>query len=246
MKFQREKGRNILLSFFYKFDKILPFSKTRKLKLYLDLEWIFERLAHEQSFKAFGKTSHPGRKLSATFLLEHLQESQEVLDVGCNSGELTFLISKKAKRVTGIDYDSNLIQEARERYGNPGIEFIKGDAMTFLTKNNVKFDVIILSHIAEHLDDPGALLNLCKRHCTYIYIEMPDLDRTHLNIYRRVVKSSLMYSDADHIWELDRAGLQKLLHDHGWIIDDSEFIFGVQKYWCKQNVPQDYYGSLSQ
>ena len=49
LKFSRKKKRHYLLSFFYKLDRLFPFSKERKLKLYLDLEWIFERLAHEKS-----------------------------------------------------------------------------------------------------------------------------------------------------------------------------------------------------
>jgi SAM-dependent methyltransferase len=232
MKFQRKKRRNLLLSLFYKVDKILPLSKSRKLRFYLDLEWIFERLAHEQSFRVFRNTEHPVRTLSAGFLLRHLRDSDDVLDIGCNCGDLTSLISNKARRTTGIDYNASLIAEASKKFKESGITFITADATEYLQKNNRKFDVVILSHILEHLDDPGLFLELCKSRCSHMYLELPDFERTHLNIYRQQVKSSLIYSDSDHIWELDRREVQALLERHGLVVRDSEFILGVQKYWC--------------
>jgi SAM-dependent methyltransferase len=232
MKFQRKKRRNLLLSLFYKVDKILPLSKSGKLRFYLDLEWIFERLAHEQSFRVFRNREHPVRTISVDFLLRHLRDSDDVLDIGCNCGDLTSLISKKARQITGIDYNASLIAEAREKFKDSGITFIAADAIEYLEKNYHRFDVIILSHILEHLDDPGLLLELCKSRCSHIYLELPDLERTHLNIYRQKVNSSLIYSDSDHIWELDRREAQALLDRHGLVVHDSEFILGVQKYWC--------------
>lgn len=227
------------MSLLYKFDKIIPFSKTGKLKLYLDLEWIFERLAHEQSFKVFGKQDHPVRNLSATFLITHLNFSQDVLDLGCNSGDLTFLLSRKVKSITGIDYDESLIEEATRKYSQSGINFIKDDAITYIKTNNRIFDVLILSHILEHLEDPGVFINLCRNSSRYVYIEVPDFERTQLNVYREKVNSDLLYSDADHIWEFDRQDLQKLIIENGLVILDAEFKWGVQKYWCscsKQNI----------
>lgn len=232
MKFQRKKGRNVLLSFFYKFDKIIPLSKTRKLKLYLDLEWIFERLAHEQSFKVFDKTCHPVRTKSTSFLQKHLNSSHEVLDLGCNSGDLTFLLSKYVKTITGIDYDLKLIDQAKAKYTSSTITFIGDDALSYLKKNNKVFDVLILSHILEHLEEPGSFLRSFKKFFTNIYIEVPDFERTHLNIYRQKLQSSLVYSDIDHIWEFDRQSIQKLVIECGLVIQDAEFRLGVQKYWC--------------
>ena len=232
MKFQRKKKRNLLLSLFYKVDKILPLSKSRKLRFYLDLEWVFERLAHEQSFRVFKITEHPVRTVSAGFLLKHLQDSYDVLDIGCNRGDLTFLISNNVRRVTGIDYNSSFIAEAKKKFTGSGITFIAAEAVEYLAGNNHKFDAVILSHILEHLDDPGVFLEVCKRHCRYIYLELPDFERTHLNIYRQEVGSSLIYSDTDHIWELNRRQVQGLFHSHGLVVQDSEFILGVQKYWC--------------
>lgn len=233
MKFPRKKGRNLLLSLIYKCDKILPFSKKGKLRLYLDLEWIFDRLAHEQSYKVFGKEDHPVRGISAEFLLGHLEADHEVMDLGCNSGDLTFLLSKKVRSITGVDYNEKLIHEAKRKYPRTGISFVKDDAVSYLEKNKKKFDVLVLSHIIEHLDDPGLLLKLCKKFFSYVYIEVPDLERNHLNIYREKVQSNLMYSDADHIWEFGRSDVQKLITENDLVILDMEFMLGVQKYWCR-------------
>ena len=223
------------MSFFYKFDKIIPFSKKGKLKLYLDLEWIFERLAHEQSFRVFGDENHPVRNASVNFLLDRLTSSHEVLDLGCKCGDLTFLLSKNVKSITGIDLDPKAIEDANNKYGRYGIVFLNDDAIALLKRNKKKFDVLVLSHVLEHLEDPDSLLKSCRGYFDYVYIEAPDHDRTHLNLYRSEVKSSLRYSDADHIWEFDRRTLQKLMIDNNLIIQDMEFIWGVQKYWCRVN-----------
>jgi 2-polyprenyl-3-methyl-5-hydroxy-6-metoxy-1,4-benzoquinol methylase len=233
IKFARKKGRNLLLSVIYKCDKILPFSKIGKLRFYLDLEWIFDRLAHEQSYKVFGKENHPIRHLSAKFLLDHLEANHEVMDLGCNSGELTFLLSKKVRSVTGVDHNEKLIHEAKRKYADFGISFVGEDAVSYLEKNKKKFDVLVLSHMIEHLDNPALLLQQCKKFFSYVYIEVPDLDRSHLNVYRTKVSSKLMYSDADHIWEFGRNDVQKLIIESDLVILDMEFMFGAQKYWCR-------------
>ncbi|HLT74346.1 MAG TPA: class I SAM-dependent methyltransferase [Ohtaekwangia sp.] len=232
IKLNRSKKRHLLLSLLYKLDKLMPFSNVAKMKLYLDLEWIFERFAHEKSFKVFAMGEHPVRSLSTSFLEKHLAKEHNVLDLGCNTGELTFLISKHAGHVTGIDNNAGFIDEAIKRYSSAGIDFVCDDAEKFLQKNDRRFDVLILSHILEHLDDPQSLLAEYQKFFDYIYVEVPDFERTHLNIYRQHLGSSLIYSDADHIWEFDRRDVLSLLSSSGLTVLDCEFRLGVQKYWC--------------
>jgi hypothetical protein len=39
-----------MLSLVYRVGKLFPLTPRRKFKLFLDLSWIFSRLAHEQIF----------------------------------------------------------------------------------------------------------------------------------------------------------------------------------------------------
>lgn len=74
-----------------------------------------------------------------------------------------------------------------------------------------------------------------KDRFSFIYIEVPDFDRYYLNHYRKDLKLSLIYSDNDHINEFDRWEMKSLLKECGIAIIESEFIFGIQRFWCKTN-----------
>jgi SAM-dependent methyltransferase len=231
LKFARKKNRHFLLSFFYKLDKFFPLSNKTKLKLYLDLEWIFERLAHEKSFREF--KDHPVRSKSFYFLKSKLHRDFSVLDLGCNTGELTHLISTQTKKVIGIDFNRELVLKAQQNFVQANLQFLHGEAMAYLHENTHRFEVLILSHILEHLDTPALFLQDFKKFFSFIYIEVPDFERTPLNNYRHELNSALVYSDSDHIWEFDRVGITDIINEAGLEILDSEFRHGVQKYWCK-------------
>ena len=81
LKLRREKKRHFLLSVFYKLDKLFPLVKQKKLKLYLDLAWIFDRLAHEKSSSVI--ENHAVLMESFGFLKAKLRKEFNVLDLGC-------------------------------------------------------------------------------------------------------------------------------------------------------------------
>lgn len=233
LKFTRQKDRHFLLSFFYKLDKLLPVSQKRKLKLYLDLEWIFERLAHEKSFRSFA--DHPVRMESFRFLRNFLLPSQNVLDLGCGGGDLSHMISTHTKAVVGVDHNKHLTEVAGKTFSAPNLKFISTDVFEFLKGNSDKFDVLILSHLLEHLEKPEDLIASYKQFFEFIYIEVPDFERSHLNVYRKHLNTKLIYSDSDHIWEFDREDMARVIRDTGLTIWGQEYKFGAQKYWCKTN-----------
>jgi len=231
LKFTRKKDRNYILSLFYWIDKVLPLSRRAKLRLYLDLEWAAERLAHEKSFRVFEE--HPVRTRSFDFLARHLTARYRVVDLGCGSGDLSLQIAAKTKHVVAIDHSTQLIAEARQKSTLQNLEFKEGNALDFLTSASEPFDVLILSHILEHLDEPETFLKQHLKFARFFYIEVPDWERTPLNAYRQKVNAGLQYSDNDHIWEFDRVDMQGLIHTCGLTIIDHEFRYGVQKYWCE-------------
>lgn len=235
IRLPRAKPRNPLLSFIYRLSK-LPFASAKaKFKLYLNLEWIFDRLAHEQSFRIYTPLDHPLRIHQRNFILESVEPHFTVLDLGCHTGDISSFIAEKAKKVTGIDHDAEAIEQAKKKYQRDNLEFRHGEARAFLENAPEKYDVLILSHILEHLDDPEEFLNSFKKHFTYIYIEVPDFDRYLLNHYRKDMQLDLIYSDNDHVSEFDRFELRALVTGCGTTIMREAYIYGVQKLWCKVN-----------
>lgn len=235
IKTSRKKPRNLLLSIIYRLQKVLPLSKRAKFKLFLDLEWIFDRLSHEMSFKYYSTDRHPFRQHSRSFILENINENDIVLDLGCHWGEISNLVAGKAKEVTGIDHNKKAIETAVQLHKRPNLKFVNREASEFLEENSAKYNVLILSHILEHLDEPKEFLLNFKDYFERIYIELPDFDRYYLNHYRKDLDLSLIYSDDDHISEFDRNELKVILDECKIEVLKAEYIFGVQKLWCKVN-----------
>jgi SAM-dependent methyltransferase len=233
LKLSRKKPKSFLLTFIYRLQKLIPISSKVKMKLFLDLEWIFDRLAFEHSFSSYTIENHPIRKFSIDFIVNNIEASDCVLDLGCKYGELAALIAQKAKKTVGIDHDKVAIEKAKKNYESENLTFFYADALNYLETSNEKFDLLILSHILEHLDEPKSFLMSLKGYFSKIYIEVPDFDKTYLNQFRLTSSNTLNYSDDDHISEFDREELKELLEQCGLQILKEEYRFGVMKVWCK-------------
>ncbi len=83
------------------------------------------------------KTGFSGYEYSMTQL--GLNESRDILDVGCGSGIFSDFAHSKGFSVTGIDACENLIKHAYQR--NPNIRFLHGD-MEEMSFSNDSFDVV--------------------------------------------------------------------------------------------------------
>lgn len=233
IRIARKKKRLLWSSILYRILK-LPFgSKAFKQKLFLNLEWFFDRMAHENSFSIYDEDSHPVRKCTKEYIITKIKPTDRVLDLGCDKGVMSNYLADFAKSVVGIDYSASAISIAKSNYSKSNLEFINEEALTYLKSMDDSFDVLILSHILEHLDDPILFINSFKSFFKYIYIEVPDFDRHYLNQYRQKLNLDLIYSDDDHISEFDRDELTKLLEKADVEILECKFRYGVQKFWCK-------------
>lgn len=232
VKLERSKKRHWLLTIIYRVQKLLPLGKEKKLRLFLDLEWIFDRLSHEYSFKNYPPDEHPVRLHSKRFIMKRIDKEKRVLDIGCKHGEIADFIADGAKKVVGIDYDEHAISIARRSFPKENLEFEVGEAYDYLNNVQEDFQVLILSHLLEHLDDPKEFLQRFKDYFQMIYIEVPDFDKSYLNHYREDLGMDLIYTDTDHISEFDREEIKELLDACALDIVDSDYRFGLQKIWC--------------
>lgn len=76
-----------------------------------------------------------------------------LLDIGCSTGIMTNEYSKYFKNIIGIDIDSNAIKFANENYQSQNLKFLNC-SYDEMRLSNKKFNVITLTHIYEHVDDP--------------------------------------------------------------------------------------------
>lgn len=239
LKLDRNKPRSLLLSFTYRLTRLKILSVKQRLKLYSELEWIFNRLTHEESFRYYKNEEHPIRKGTMNFIVKYLDMKFNVIDIGTNEGDLSFLILPYVNTITGIDHNPELISRANQKYGHcPSLTFVQQDANSFLKNNNEEFDVLILSHILEHIDNPSSFIEEIKHYFKFIYIELPDIEYSNSNQYRVDTGSKLIYSDTDHVSEFDRKELTEILEKSNLEIIGCEYKHAVQRYWCKvQKTP---------
>jgi len=230
--FTRKKQRNLLVSVINRFFKLPIIGGHTKLKLFLNINWIFWRLSLEQADKVYGFTDDSMRRKNLNFLLHKIKNNHTIMDLGCKFGRISSILAENSYSVIGVDHDENAIKIAIKNNTKTNLKFINADALDYLNTNSTKFDVLVLSHILEHLDHPLEFLNKFKNHFNSFYIEIPDIDDSYLNHYRKRENLELLYTDHDHIWEFDRDSFTELLKQCDMKIIDSEYRYGLQKYWC--------------
>lgn len=234
VKLEKIKKNPLWISILYKLKALLPLSKKQKLQLFLNLEWLFDRFAQEASFDYYALDTHPFRTNNQAFILDFIKTDSTVLDLGCGLGFVSFYIAEKAKRVVGIDKNETDIAKARHLFKKDNLEYCCGDALKYLQNTGETFDILLLSHILEHIEeDTESFLKKHSKFFKYLFIELPDFDKTLNNIYRKDLNMPLIYSDADHVVEFDRAELTGLLKNCNLKIVQAEYRFGLQRYWCQ-------------
>lgn len=105
-------------------------------------------------------------------------EDLEVLDIGCSNGFKTNMLFDKysnIKNITGIDVDYNAILEAKENFKNNKRYTFELKSIDELEEK--KYDIIYLSYVLQHLENPQEVLKKLKNNLTergIIIIKVPD------------------------------------------------------------------------
>jgi SAM-dependent methyltransferase len=96
-----------------------------------------------------------GRRLDAESSVMRLQWRRDgrVLDVGAGNGELLARLRDFGWTVRGVDFDPDAARAAASR----GIQVDLGDPRS-LEHPTESFDAVVLSHVIEHVEEPGAVL----------------------------------------------------------------------------------------
>jgi len=120
----------------------------RLFKIHDRLEWVTNERA-----LAFGRGEHPKHWLTQyhNFFIEHIKDGESVLDVGCGYGAVSrsIALALPNSRVTGIDWNSERLTQAKDSIIPKNLSFINGDACSL--DANLKFDVVVLSNVLEHI-----------------------------------------------------------------------------------------------
>lgn len=168
---------------------------------------------------------HPKHRITNyhKFFVDNVGKNDVVLDIGCGNGALAYDVSKKAKRVVGIDLNEKNISVAKEKFSCKNIEYICGDALKDLPGE--KFDVIILSNVLEHIKKRVDFLKNLRPKAPKLLIRVPMIDRDWITLYKKEL--GLDYrADKTHFVEYTLESLKEELENAGWKIQDHSIQFG--------------------
>ncbi len=90
-------------------------------------------------------------------------KGKKVLDLACGEGYGSFLLSKEAGHVVGVDIDRTAIDHAREKYTAHNLEFLEGSILDIPIEGKGKFDVIVCFEALEHVGEHEKILSEVKR-----------------------------------------------------------------------------------
>ena len=218
----RSKPRSLIISLCYPLILVGKhlFGRKRLMRWCLNASWLLRRFAFELGSEVFGSSfQSDARALSREVLGKWVTPNATVIDIGCGPGRLSRLVARYAGRVVGIDQSTADIETARRMSDGQNIEYVIGDITVDLSDS--QFDVAMLVHVIEHIDDVDHLLTAIRKIAPLLIIEVPDFDADPLNMARHALGCPY-YSDGDHLREYSLPILKQQLERNGWNIQYQE------------------------
>jgi 2-polyprenyl-3-methyl-5-hydroxy-6-metoxy-1,4-benzoquinol methylase len=138
--------------------------------------------------------------------IQKYRKTGSVLDIGCSSGIILNILKDKGYEVFGIEPNRSAYNLARKKIGNV---VYHGTLDTYKTKK--KYDVIIFSHVLEHVPDPVNEIMTAKKLLSPHGILVIGIPNTRNLIFLLRRKFWEYLRPNEHIWHFSDAYLLNLL-----------------------------------
>lgn len=198
----------------------LPTTAYHRDNLYLLEESLFQNIFARRVGIISKLISKPGR----------------VLEIGCSTGTLLSLLKKSNWEVIGVEFSKLAAKEA-----------VKKGLNVFNTKfeyfhSTEKFDLIILNHVLEHLDNPVKIIEkvlMLLADKGYVLIDVPNFG----SLSAKMQKTSWpLLLPNEHLWHFNLNSLERLLKKTNFEIIFTERVSGI---WDFGNPLKELFTSLT-
>jgi SAM-dependent methyltransferase len=153
----------------------------------------------------------------------------KVLDVGCGLGWLLSALDDKWLKY-GLEV-SNFASKYAEKYA----EIKTGELLNCSYDDNT-FDLVVMHHVIEHMQEPELNINYIKRILKsngHLIIATPDFDS---GCARRFGSKYRLLSDDTHISLFSNDSMHRFLRDFGFKILRVEYPFFDTKHFSRNNL----------
>jgi SAM-dependent methyltransferase len=136
-----------------------------------------------------------------------------VIDIGCATGTLLEKLRERGWNCTGVEISPSA-EYAREKRGLD----VRGTPLEECGFPDGSFDVLLASHLIEHLNDPALFVSEAYRVLGSggrIYITTPNIAGFQARLFRGHWRSAIF----DHLYLFSLRTLSRLLEKHGFVIE---------------------------
>ena len=192
----------------------------------------------------FKKQYYKGKKIYQ-YLENNLKinlANRKVLEVGTGAGGILQYFKEKGNEAYGCDLGSEYIEFGKKRYG---LNLFNGTINNIGT--NWHFDIVIYSHVLEHIPNPISELKKLKSFIdknSYVYIELPGVK----NLKNSYNMNFLKQIQNAHIYYFTLTTLENVLLQAGYdLVSGNEIINSIVKLSSRnnENYKSDYNATTS-
>jgi len=177
------------------------------------------------------KGIHPKHRIMKykEWFVSNIEPEWVVLDIGCNTGMMPEVMSKKASFVYGIEINCDLIRIAENNRQKENIEFICADATEFNYLPLMSIDCVTLSNVLEHVEHRVEFMQKLIKQIKWkdkkrFLIRVPAFEREWIAVYKKEMgvewrldpTHCTEYTLEQFEDELGRAGIEIKFHHIRW------------------------------
>ena len=203
------------------------------METFLDNEalWMMDRVRLQDAWLSVGA---PDKALSVARLTRDLR-IRSVLEVGCGTGAVLAEMIREGigSEYAGCEPSVELFARARSRTYGANVD-LQCETFEHSGLDRRRWDLVVVSHVLEHTEDPAALLVRVLSSARYVVIEVP-LEGTRISGVRSLLRRAVTGrrrtdNAAGHVQFFSAADIRRLVHWSGGYVARSRTYFPVAAY----------------
>lgn len=185
----------------------------------------YQQYHRDQTYQQYNQIFENIFQKRVNIITQHIKPPGKVLEIGSSTGILLKSLRDNGWRVTGVEPSKLAAQISVDR----GIKTLIGNFEDLNFKSQ-KFDLVIMNHVLEHLDDPELVVEKIKsvlKSKGWLYIDVPNFG----SFSSKLLKINWPYlMPEEHLWHFTYKSLEKLLGNHGFQVVEWQANSGIWDY----------------